>query len=249
MSFGSNTVKKDEDMVDDQLKQEQIQKNPFVEKFTQLWFACYYQTRLSRQKVESAHLTTIIEDLRKYFASDNVDFRRAIPLLEGLHVLFSRQVRYLALDSENVLKSMTDPTELIKVEGAEGAANAGVSKKRSAGGAGGRRGGAGTEAAKIDPRNFDWFLAGIDQDRLDGMLKAGLKPDELSENGIPMKLEETFAMVRDAGVGQDGVNDASMMFDGLNALAHEESPMMGGASAFREIPGDEHDHALVREDF
>ena len=81
------------------------------------------------------------------------------------------------------------------------------------------------------------------------MLKAGLKPDELSENGIPMKLEETFAMVRDAGAGQDGINDASMMFDGLNALAHEESPVIGGASAFREIPGDEHDDALVREDF
>jgi len=193
-------------------------------------------------------LTTIIEDLRKFFASENVDFRRSIPLLEGLHVLFSRQVRYLALDSENLLKSMTDRTELIKVEGAEDAV-AGVSKKRSAGGAGGRRGAAGAEAAKIDPRNFDWFLAGIDQDRLDGMLKAGLKPDEMGENGIPLKLEETFAMVRDAGAAQDGINDASMVFDGLNALGHEESPVMGGASAFRELPGDANDDALVREDF
>ena len=150
MSFGDNAVKKDEDMVDDQLKQEQIQKNPFVEKFTQLWFACYYERRLTKQKVESAHLTTIIEDLRKYFASENVDFRRAIPLLEGLHVLFTRQVRYLAADSESVLKSMTDPTELIKVEGEEGAGNAGVSKRRAGGGGGGRAP-AGAKSAIVNP--------------------------------------------------------------------------------------------------
>ena len=80
------------------------------------------------------------------------------------------------------------------------------------------------------------------------MLKAGLKPNELSENGIPVKLEETFAMVRDAGPGQGGINEASN-FDGLNDLAHENSPVLGGASAFRELPGDENDGALVREDF
>ena len=246
MSSGSNAVKKDEDMVDDQLKQEQAQRSPFVDKFTQLWFACYYERRLTKQKVESAQLTTIIEDLRQYFASENVDFRRAIPLLEGLHVLFTRQVRYLVSDSESVLKSMTDPTELIKVEGEEGAGNAGVSKRRAGGGGG--RAPAGAKSAIVNPRNFDWFLAGIDQDRLDGMLKAGLKPNEMSENGLPMKLEETFAMVRDAGAGQDGLNDASMAFDGLDHLGHDESPVMGGASAFRELPGDD-DGAVIREDF
>ena len=246
MSSGSNAVKKDEDMVDDQLKQEQAQRSPFVDKFTQLWFACYYERRLTKQKVESAQLTTIIEDLRQYFASENVDFRRAIPLLEGLHVLFTRQVRYLVSDSESVLKSMTDPTELIKVEGEEGAGNAGVSKRRAGGGGG--RAPAGAKSAIVNPRNFDWFLAGIDQDRLDGMLKAGLKPNEMSENGLPMKLEETFAMVRDAGPGQDGLNDASMAFDGLDHLGHDESPVMGGASAFRELPGDD-DGAVIREDF
>ena len=81
------------------------------------------------------------------------------------------------------------------------------------------------------------------------MLKSGIKPNEISEHGLPMKLEETFAMVRDGGAEQDDLNDASMAFGGLNHLGNEESPVLGGASAFRELPGDGMDHALVRDDF
>ena len=56
---------------------------------------------------------------------------------------------------------MTDPTELIKVEGEEGEGNAAATKRR-AGGGGGARAPAGARSAIVNPRNFDWFLAGID---------------------------------------------------------------------------------------
>ena len=36
-----------------------------------------------------------------------MDFRRALPLLQGLHVYFQRKVRYLHLDAKNTLESMT----------------------------------------------------------------------------------------------------------------------------------------------
>ena len=60
VSFGSSTgfVKQDEDMVDEQLKQEQLQKSPFVDKFTQLWFACYYERRLTKQTSDSGTRTS-----------------------------------------------------------------------------------------------------------------------------------------------------------------------------------------------
>ena len=213
MSFGNNAsvVKKDEDMVDERLKQEQMQKNPFVEKFTQLWFACYYERRLTKQKVEATDLNAIIGDLKRYFASEDVDFRRAIPLLQGLHVLFTRQIRYLLDDSKSVLKSMTDPTEVIKVEGEEGAGNAERSKRR----AGRERGHHGASARlPVDPKNFDWFLAGIDQSRLDGILKTGADPSEFDM----LKLEEPYAVVRDGGAQRDELNDISMALGGLNHL-------------------------------
>ena len=246
MSFGNtgSLVKKDEDMVDEQLKQEQMQKNPFVEKFTQLWFACYYEKRLTKQKVEATDLNAIIGDLKRYFASEDVDFRRAIPLLQGLHVLFTRKIRYLLDDSKSVLKSMTDPTEVIKVEGEEGAGHAERSKRRT----GRERGHQGaTGRLPVDPKNFDWFLAGIDQGRLDGILKSGADPGEYEA----LKLEEPYAVVRDGGTQRDDLNDVSMAFGGLNHLGNDESGLgagLGGASAFRELPGDEMDDALLRED-
>ena len=38
-----------------------------------------------------------------------MDFRRTIPLLQGLHVLFSKKLQYLVKDSEHTLKSMNVP--------------------------------------------------------------------------------------------------------------------------------------------
>ena len=37
-----------------------LRSNPLIAKFTQLWFACYFERRLTRQKIESADLETII---------------------------------------------------------------------------------------------------------------------------------------------------------------------------------------------
>lgn len=99
------TVLKDEDgttALQEQKMQIDAANNPFVAKFTQLWFACYFERRLTRSKVENADLLAIVADLRKFFASDGakVDFRRAVPLLQGLNVLFSRKMSFLVRDSE-----------------------------------------------------------------------------------------------------------------------------------------------------
>lgn len=147
-------------------------------------------------------------------------------------------------DSESVLKSMTDPTELIKLEGddeVEGHAD-NVSKRR-AGGDRDRsyRDPANKKSSIVNPKNFDWFLAGIDKERLDGMLRTGIKPDEMAHG--EMKLED-FAMVRDGDARHDNLND--LPFGGLNQLGVDQA--MGGASAFRELPGEEMDEAL-RNDY
>ena len=99
--------------------------NPIVSKFTQLLFACYYERRLTRAKVDSSDLLTIVDDLIKFFASEGaqVNFRRTVPLLQGLHVLFNRKISYLMRDSELTLKSMSDPIDGIKVEGTENEEN------------------------------------------------------------------------------------------------------------------------------
>lgn len=96
----------------------EVQSNPLVAKFTQLWFACYFERRLTRQKIHSADLETIVQDLISYFKSEGtkVDFRRAVPLLQGLHVLYCRKLGLLMKDSSQTLKSMSDPIELIKLE-------------------------------------------------------------------------------------------------------------------------------------
>jgi hypothetical protein len=58
-----------------------------------------------------------VKDLINYFSTEKVDFKRAIPLLNGLHILFSRKMSYLLKDSEAMLQQMRNPiAELIKVE-------------------------------------------------------------------------------------------------------------------------------------
>ena len=89
------------------VKQEDIDEpeedNEVLKKFAQLWFACYFERRLTKQKIEEADLSIIVRDLINYFNDQAIDFRRAIPLLQGLHVLFSRKMAYLLKDSESVL--------------------------------------------------------------------------------------------------------------------------------------------------
>lgn len=111
-------------------------KNPYLAKFTQLWFACYFERRLTRQKIDQADLISIVNDLTKYFASEGskMNFRKAIPLLQGLNVLFSRKMALLIRDSELILRSMSEPTETILLNGADGAnaaQQAKPSKKRA----------------------------------------------------------------------------------------------------------------------
>ena len=86
--------------------------------FTKLWQAAYFERRLTRQKVEEINLNEIVQELIKYYSQSDikVDFRRAVSLLQGLHVLYTRKMNYLLRDSEHLKKSMTDPLEVIKVE-------------------------------------------------------------------------------------------------------------------------------------
>src|SRR6056300_1513198 len=97
---------------------------------------------------------------------------------------------------------------------------------------------------KLNPKNFDWFLSGIDRERIENILK-----DEQSFlAGIPpqVKLEETFAMVR----GQDGGhNDISNAFQNLNLLDMQDPNMEAENSELRRMaPGDESfEKALVRD--
>ena len=83
--------------------------NPLVTKFKQLWFACYFERRLTKQMIDNADLQAIIDDLFTYFTKkeagkSGVDFRRAVALLQGLHVLFSRKMASLVGDSKNMLR-------------------------------------------------------------------------------------------------------------------------------------------------
>ena len=52
---------KDEEIMAEMQEQKRIlasdpAKNPLIAKFTQLWFACYFERRLTRQKVENSDL-------------------------------------------------------------------------------------------------------------------------------------------------------------------------------------------------
>ena len=58
----------------------------------------------------------------------------------------------------------------------------------------------------MNPNNFDWFLAGIDQNRLQGILGDGsYVKDGLDATGV--KMEDTFLMVRDDAGGHAGAGN------------------------------------------
>ena len=155
------------------VKQESFGDDKLLQKFGQLWFACYFERRLTKQRVEEADLQIIVRDLINYFADEAVDFKRAIPLLQGLHVLFSRKMLYLLKDSEAMLQQMKNPVaDLIKVDDNEENKNApdkSKAKRRTVD----NRFAARTEGFKINPKHFEWFMAGIDTDKLRKIMVEG----------------------------------------------------------------------------
>ena len=89
------------------------ESDAIVGKFTQLWFACFFERKLNKAKVLEVDLPQIVADLTQYFGRQGdpqqIDFRRAAPLLMGLHNLFVRRLQYLIRDSTQTLKEMTEP--------------------------------------------------------------------------------------------------------------------------------------------
>ena len=240
-------VMKDENAAAEQMQEQKLniindpKSNHLVSKFTQLWSACYFERRLTRQKVEQIDLNEIVKDLIQYYTSQDVkiDFRRVVPLLQGLHVLFNRKVMYLVRDADNLKKNMSDPLDSINLDDKQGQRGQQINTKKKAPNQNGPRYQVNNPALQLNPNNFDWFLSGIDQNRLEGILGATAKncATEFNENAHgSMKLEETYLMVRDAGPGNldDPLNDIS---GGMNLLP-EIDQMAEGPSAFREVPGE-----------
>lgn len=174
------------------VKQENFGDDRLLQKFSQLWFACYFERRLTKQRVEEADLQVIVRDLINYFADEAVDFKRAIPLLQGLHVLFSRKMLYLLKDSEAMLSQMRNPVaELIKVE--DGDENKQSPEKSKVKRRTETRFAGKNEGFKINPKHFDWFMAGIDTDRLRKIMVEGIDREEEAK----VKLENSYVQVRD----------------------------------------------------
>jgi len=150
-------LKKEEDLNDEPIV---APSDALIKKFTSLWFACYFERKLTRQKVCEMDLNQIIGDLVTFFCTDEnrVDFRRATPLLAGLHNLFVKRLAYLVRDTENILKEMSDP---IKLENPNS-----ERKARQQHGAGSAARG---NNFKLNTTTFDWFLEGIDKSRLDAL--------------------------------------------------------------------------------
>lgn len=168
-------LKKEEDPIDEPLV---AQSDAIIKKFTSLWFACYFERKLTRQKVCETDLNQIIGDLVTFFCTDEnrVDFRRATPMLAGLHNLFVKRLAYLVRDTENILKEMSDP---IKLE------NTNPDKKARQGGSSGAR----ANNFKFNPTKFDWFVDGLGKDRLDALqqkLEQTIMRDIVQEDHLEM---------------------------------------------------------------
>ena len=86
-----------------------IKKQEIVDKFTQLWQACYFERKLTKMKVEQLDLESIILNLMEYFADQTIDLKKTLPLLQGLHNLFIRQANYNLKDGQEVLDMMSNP--------------------------------------------------------------------------------------------------------------------------------------------
>lgn len=169
-----NALKKEEDALN-MPRDVKTEPDSLVKKFTQLWFACYFERKLTRQKVCEADLPHIVADMILYFCKDEdrVDFRRATPLLTGLHNLFVRRLAFLIRDTENFLKEMTDPA-VVNIKDELGGAlvkdeHVGSKKPRQAGNAADRGYHRPADNFKLNPKSFDWFLEGIDKNKLEAL--------------------------------------------------------------------------------
>lgn len=145
---------------------------------------------------------------------------------------------------------MSDPLDVVNVEADGDAAvpNAPTNTKRKAPNANNarQRNPAGN-TVQLNPNNFDWFLAGIDQARLEGILGGSKGQESVMMGNNMMKMEDTFLMVRDDGeAGADPLNDVGV---GMK-LFPDADEMMMDASAFRNIPDEPagFEDALLRGD-
>lgn len=81
-----------------------------------------------------------------------------MPLLQGLHVLFAKRIQFLQRECDLCLKEMTDPISNVKIEEREGPRSKPKVKQE-------RMPRANTNF-RLDLKQFDWFLDGIDQEKL-----------------------------------------------------------------------------------
>jgi hypothetical protein len=90
------------------------------------------------------------------------------------------------------------------------------------------------EGFKINPKNFDWFMAGIDYDKLRKIIA-----DEPEQIDTRVKLENTFAAVRENQADEElqGLNNFEAGFDALNLGANQ--PLFEFGSEIRQRPDDE----------
>jgi hypothetical protein len=99
-------------------KEDFVHSESLMKRFTQLWFACYFENKLTKSKVVEIDLPKIINELITFFTEDGerIDFRRATPLLIGLNNLFIKRLSFLMRETQTVLKEMSEPVTLVKDE-------------------------------------------------------------------------------------------------------------------------------------
>ena len=132
------------------------ENDQIIKRFTSLWFACYFENKLTKNKVTEVDLPIIIKEMIASFGSEDntLNFRKATPLLIGLHNLFVKRLNFLIRDSQNVLKEMTEPITLV-TENASSVANTRSNNAPS--------GQVRQNNFKLNPKHFEWFLDGIDK--------------------------------------------------------------------------------------
>lgn len=113
---------------------------------------------------------------------------------------------YLLKDSEAMLSQMKNPVaELIKVEDPDENKQSPEKSKAKRRTADTRFAGK-NEGFKINPKHFDWFMAGIDTEKLRKIMVEGVDREE----EVKVKLENSFVQVRD--------NPADDELQGINQI-------------------------------
>ena len=142
-------------------KEEDVQlPETVMKRFTLLWFACYFENKLTKTKVVYTDLPKIISEMIGYFSTgtDRIDFRRAVPLMVGLNNLFTKRLNFLMRDSQSVLREMSDPVTVVKDEQEYNETKRSKQTQQQR-----------TNTFKLNPQSFDWFLEGIDRQQLEAL--------------------------------------------------------------------------------